>query len=94
MATARAGVEESGTLTSWVSENQALNLGEEHWDQYYGNIMVIDSQTVYDAVRLTALRTPVVVIVGSSSVLEHMIRFEEVEVYDISGEFQYSIKGE
>lgn len=85
-------LEESETLTSRISENQALSLGRGHWDQYYGSIMVIDSQTVFEAVRLTALRTPVVVIAGDISVLDHMLEFNEVEIYDAKGDYQYSIK--
>ena len=79
-------------LSSRISKIQALNLEGKHWDQYYESIMIIDSQTVFEAVKRTALRTPVVVIVGDDTVLDHMIEFDEVEIYDTRGIYQYSLK--
>jgi len=81
-------------LSSRISENKALNLGEQHWTNYYDNIMVIDSQTVYESARRHSLQPMIIVIVGNSSVLEHIREFEDVEIYDYQGEFQYRIKGE
>ncbi|NOR14651.1 MAG: peptidase M16, partial [Candidatus Aminicenantes bacterium] len=81
-------------LSSRISEIEALNLGEQHWTKYYDNIMFIDSQAVYESARRHSLQPLIIVIVGNSSVLEHLREFEDVEVYDHQGEFQYRIKGE
>jgi predicted Zn-dependent peptidase len=82
-------------LSSRISEIKALNLGDQHWNQYYDNIMFIDSQVVYESSRRHSLQPSIIVIVGNSDVLKyHMREFDVVEVYDIQGEFQYLITGE
>lgn len=81
-------------LSSRISEIKTLNLGERHWNDYYDNIMFIDSQIVYESARRHSLQPHIIVIVGNSSVLEKLRKFEDIEVYDIQGEFQYRIKGE
>jgi len=78
-------------LTSKISEIEALNLGEQHWNNYYNNIMFIDSQAVYESARRHTLQPPIVLIVGNSSVLDYLRGFEDVEVYNYQGEFQYLI---
>lgn len=82
-------------LSLKVSEIQAFNLGEEHWSRYYENIMVINSQSVFDIARRSPLLTPLIVIVGDNNVLaDHLQEFEEVEVYHTDGTFLYTWKGE
>lgn len=80
-------------LSRKIAEIRAFNLGEEHWGKYYENIMVIDSQGVYNIARKSPLLTPVIVIAGDDKVLEEALReFEEIEVYHTSGTFLYSWK--
>lgn len=80
-------------LSTKVSEIIALNLGDEHWEKYYENIMLINSENVFEMVRTYPLLSPVVVIVGDrNKMLDHIIEFEEVEMYDIKGVFQYTLK--
>jgi predicted Zn-dependent peptidase len=80
-------------LSSRVSEIKALDLGEEHWSKYYENIMLVNSERVFETARKYPLLTPVVVIVGDRGVLiDHIQEFKEVFVYDNKGILQYTIK--
>ncbi len=82
-------------LSLTVVQMQALQLGEEHWDNYYQNIMLIDSNRVYEAVQKHGFLTPVIVIVGDIDILsEHLTEFSEVEVYDQKGVLQYTLTKE
>ncbi len=82
-------------LSLKVVQMQALELSEEHWDDYYQNIMLIDSNRVYEAVQKHSFLTPVIVIVGDREILnEHLTEFNEVEVYDQKGVLQYTLTKE
>lgn len=83
-------------LSLKISEIQAFNLGEEHWNKYYETITLINSEKVYETAQKYPLHSPVVVIVGDKKILtDHLEEFEETEVYDHKGIFQYKIsKGE
>ena len=88
-------IETYDDLSSRVSEIQAFNLGNEHWDKYYENIMYINSQEVFATAHRILTLKPVIVIVGDrDKILEHLIQFEEVEVYNDQGELQYKITKE
>ena len=68
-------------------------MGEEHWSQYYENIMLVSSERVFETAKKYRLLTPVVVIVGDKSVIsDHIQEFDEVFVYDNKGIMQYTIK--
>lgn len=81
-------------LSSWISQIQVFGLGQALWSEYYENIILVNTESVFSAVQNSSLLTPLVVIVGDSSVLVHLEDFEEVEVYNNKGEYQYSYKGE
>lgn len=82
-------------LSLRVAQIQAFQLGEEHWDRYYENIMVIDTERVFETAQKYPLLTPVVVIVGDKNILiDHLGQFEEVEVYNNKGILQYSMRKE
>ena len=71
-----------------------MDLGEQHWNNYYNNIMFIDSQAVYESARRHTLQPQIIVIIGNGSIVEHLREFEDIEVYNYQGEYQYRIKGE
>jgi predicted Zn-dependent peptidase len=73
-------------LSAAVSEIKALNLGEEHWEKYYDNIMLINSEKAFEMARTYDPLSPVVVIVGDSSkIIDHIQEFAEIEIYNSKG---------
>lgn len=88
-------IEDIEGLSSKISENQAFNLNEKHWNKYYESIMVIDPGKVFSTAQKYSLLAPVIVIVGDQKILaNHLASFQEVEVYNSKGVFQYKqIKG-
>jgi len=89
------GLETYDDLSSKLSEILAFGLKEEHWNGYYENIMIINAEKVFEVARIAPLLTPVVVIIGDVRRLtEPLAELGEVEVYDHSGRFLYSWKGE
>lgn len=87
-------IETLDNLSLKIALNKAFQLGEEHWGKYYENVMLIDADKVFETARKYPLLTPVVVIVGDQDILlDHLIEFEEVEVYK-KGILQYSIRKE
>ena len=88
-------IETQNKLSMRVAQIQAFQLGEEHWGKYYENIMVIDTDKVFEIAQKYSFHTPVVVIVGDKDILlDYISRFEEVEVYDSKGILQYSMREE
>jgi predicted Zn-dependent peptidase len=82
-------------LSRKISEIQAFSLGKEHWEKYYENIMRIDSAMVSKIGKKYSLKTPVVVIVCNSDIVEYFNEFDQVSVYSPDGKLQYYItKGE
>jgi zinc protease len=87
-------IETLDNLSLKIARIKAFQLGEEHWDKYYENIMLIDADKVFETARKYPLLTPVVVIVGDKDILiDHLTEFEEVEVYK-KGILQYSMRKE
>jgi len=57
--------------------------------------MLIDPDRVFQVAQKYPLLTPVVIIVGDKNVIiDHLINFDEVEIYNNKGILQYSIKKE
>jgi len=82
-------------LSAAVSEIKALNLGEEHWEKYYDNIMLINSEKAFEMARTYPLLSPVVVIVGDShKIIDHIQEFTEIEIYNSKGILLQTIKKE
>ncbi len=76
-----------------ASEILALDMEEIYWKNYYENIMYVNSSSVFKALQNIGFLNPVVVIVGDKDVvLDHIKDFEEVEIYDNEGIFQYKLK--
>jgi predicted Zn-dependent peptidase len=82
-------------LASRVSEIKALNLNEGHWNKYYENIMYIDSQIVFKSAYNNLLYPPIIVIVGDQdNIIDELLKFKTVEVYDNSGKYLYQLTKE
>jgi zinc protease len=76
-----------------VSEIIALNMEEIYWGDYYENIMYINSYSVFKTLQKINFSNPVIVIIGDKSVaLDYMKQFDEVEIYDHEGIYQYKLK--
>jgi hypothetical protein len=77
------------------SENIALELGNAHWNDYYENIMLINSNTVFEAVQNAPLLSPIVVIVGDQDkIIGNLHEFKEVEIYNDKGRLVQKLKWE
>lgn len=79
-------------LTRMISEIVAFSLGEEYWNKFYENIMLVDSSRVFEAAERYLLPKPVVVIVGDkNSLYDHLRDFEKLEIYDAKGVYRYTL---
>lgn len=79
-------IETFENLSSKASEFNILNMEDELWKKYYENIMLIDSKRVLETAGKYPLLTPVIVIVGDSSIILDNIReFGEVELFNKKG---------
>lgn len=86
-------IEAFHSVSTKVSESRIFNLEEELWSKYYENIMLVNSQKVFETARRYALLTPVVVIVGDQkNIIDYITSFEEIEFYDSRGILQQTIK--
>ncbi|MBD3414404.1 MAG: peptidase M16 [Candidatus Aminicenantes bacterium] len=76
-----------------VSEMLALDKQGIYGENYFENIMYVNSRTVFESLRKVSFLNPVVVIVGDKDlVLEHITALDEVEIFDQEGVFQYKLK--
>jgi len=85
-------IEKVNDFCSKISDIQTFNLGEEHWNRYYESVMLIDSEKVFEVAQRYPLLTPIIVIVGDRRVIvEELVDYEKVEVYDRKGILQYTL---
>jgi len=83
-------IETFESFCSRISEAKAFALGDEFWNNYYENIMLINSEKVFEVAQKYTLLTPVVIIVADKTkIMEQISDFEEIEVYNSKGELQY-----
>ncbi len=80
-------IETFDDLTSKVAELKAFNLGDEHWNEYYENIMLTTSDTLFELAGKIPIMTPVIVVVGDGNdVLNKFGEFiKEVEIFNKKG---------
>ncbi len=74
-------------LTSKVAENKALNLEDEHWNKYYENIMLINSEKVFELAKKLPLMAPVIVVAGDGDIVLNQFGafIKEVDIYNKKG---------
>jgi zinc protease len=83
-------IETFESFCSRISEAKAFALGNDFWNNYYENIMLINSEKVFEVAQKYPLLTPVVIIVADKTkIMEHLSDFEEIEVYNSKGKLQY-----
>jgi predicted Zn-dependent peptidase len=76
-----------------IAEMIALDMKEIYWGDYYENIMYTNSNSVFNTFQKVNFLNPVVVVVGDKDiVLDHIKEFEEVEIFNNEGVFQYKLK--
>ena len=82
-------------LTSFsleVARIKAFNLGEDHWNKYYENIILVNLERVLATAQRIFQPRPVVVIVGNKNLVADYLReFDKVDIYDISGNLRSTI---
>lgn len=75
-----------------ISEVIALGMKETCWVDYYENVMYINSNSVFKTFQKVDIFNPVIVVVGDKDiVLDYIKEFEEVEIYNNEGAFQYKL---
>lgn len=80
-------IETYNDLTSKVAEHKALNLEDEHWNKYYENIMLINSEKVFELAKKLPLMTPVIVVAGDGDIVLNQFGafIKEVDIYNKKG---------
>jgi predicted Zn-dependent peptidase len=77
-------------FADYVTELTFLNLNTPFWKNYFENVMLVNSEMVFEAAETLLENPPVVCISGDlDNLAEHMKEFEEIEVYDASGKLKY-----
>jgi predicted Zn-dependent peptidase len=80
------------SLAVHVSDIVSFALGDAYWNRYFENIMLVDSNKVFEVAQKYLLAKPAVVLVGNrSSLTDHLREFDRLEVYDVRGVFQYTL---
>jgi zinc protease len=80
-------IETYDDLTSKVAEHKALNLEDEHWNKYYENIMLINSEKVFELAKKLPIMTPVIVVAGDGDIVLNQFGafIKEVDIYNKKG---------
>ncbi len=80
-------IETYDDLTSKVAEHKALDLEDEHWNKYYENIMLINSEKVFELAKKLPLKTPVIVVAGDGNIVLNQFGefIKEVDIYNKKG---------
>ncbi len=82
-------------LTSFsmeVARIKTFDLGEDHWNKYYENIILVNRERVLATAQRFLEPRPAVVIVGNRTIIADGLReFETVDIYDISGNLRSTI---
>jgi predicted Zn-dependent peptidase len=83
-------------LTSFsleVARIKTFNLGDDHWNRYYENIILVNLERVLATAQRFLQPRPAVVIVGNEDLIADYLReFDTVDYYDISGNLRSTIK--
>jgi predicted Zn-dependent peptidase len=75
-----------------AAQVRSFNLGDDHWNLYTQNIILVNLERVLETARRVLEPPPVVVIAGSIQELANHIReFDKVDVYDIQGNLKWTI---
>lgn len=79
-------------FNNYLMELFFLNLGSPFWENYFENIMLVNSDMVFHTAQSILASPPVVCIAGDlDNLIESMKDFEEIEVYDPAGQLLYRL---
>ncbi|MFQ6069114.1 MAG: M16 family metallopeptidase [Candidatus Aminicenantales bacterium] len=85
-------IENLDDFSRYLSKILAFDIGSEFWTRYYENIMSVSTEKVFEIVQNYPFATPVIVVVGDKeNIMDYLSDFEEIEIYDSKGIFQYLI---
>jgi zinc protease len=88
-------LERPDAFSQRIAEILAMGGGEEFWNGYYEQIMLVNSERVFEAARKYLLQPLIVVIAGDRNVLgERLSTIESYDVYDAKGQFQFTVTKE
>ena len=74
------------------SLNEAFGLGDEHWNRYYDNVMLVNLDRVLETAQKFLRSPPVVIIAGDRNlVIDNFKGFEKVDIYDSRGTVRSTI---
>ena len=74
-----------------LAEIMTYSLGDDYWSRFYENIMLVDSERVFEVAQKYLLPQPVIVVVGDKNLLfDYLQEYERIDVYDIKGDFLFS----
>ncbi len=75
-----------------AAQVRSFELGDDHWNRYTQNIILVNLERVLETGRRVLEPPPVVVIAGNIQELaEHLKGFDKVDVYDIQGNLKWTI---
>jgi predicted Zn-dependent peptidase len=76
-----------------AAQVRSFELGDDHWNRYTQNIILVNQERVLETGRRVLEPPPVVVIAGNIHELaEHLREFDKVDVYDAQGNLKWSVK--
>jgi len=88
-------IERLSAFSEKISEIMAYDRGNDYWNKYYEQILLVSPEKVFAAAQKCFLPPPLVVIAGDKSLLAGRLNeFESIDVYDSKGILQYTTNKE
>jgi predicted Zn-dependent peptidase len=88
-------IERLSAFSEKISEIMAYDRGNDYWNKYYEQILLVSPEKVFTAAQKCFLQPPLVVIAGDKSLLAARLNeFESIDVYDSKGTLQYTTNKE
>jgi predicted Zn-dependent peptidase len=88
-------IERRSSFSEKMSQIVAYGRGDDYWNKYYEQILLVSPEKVSTAAQKCFLQPPLVVIAGDKSLLaDRLNEFESIDVYDSKGIRQYTINKE
>jgi len=80
-------------LADRAARVRSFELGDDHWNRYAQNIILVNLERVLETARKVLEPPPVIVIAGDVRLIgDHIRDFDKVDVYDIQGNLKWTIK--
>jgi predicted Zn-dependent peptidase len=84
-------IERLDAFSEKVADIKARSGGDECWNKYYEQVMLVNGERVFGAAQKYLLQPFIVVVAGDKSVLsERLSEFDSFDVFDSKGQFQYT----